>query len=136
MDNYNVDKFLKDVGRIKFMRQQGENIPYTKRMLKRLEELNISIDDVPVIYIKPKPPRKKGGNKPNVYAYYRNGELVITGTKKEIEAATGVSGHVVAKLASIGEETMIGQGTRKGKDRQSCKMIINNGVKKGHKRGV
>lgn len=122
--------FLKVLGRIKYM-QQSEMVmppPYTKRMLQTAAEHKIDIDKV-------KPVKvdlgflQQGSKKPltndahRIYEYYFNGEYVMTGTKKEISAAQGVSVYMVEKLSSLGKEMNIGRGSRGGGDTHSCKCL-------------
>ena len=122
--------FLKVLGRIKYMQQSGMDMPppYTKRMLETAAEHKIDIDKVKPVkvdlgYLDQKSKRPLATDAHRLYEYYFNGEYVMTGTKKEISAAQGVSVYMVEKLSSLGKEMNIGRGSRGGGDTHSCKCL-------------
>lgn len=129
MVEFDKKQVLQDIGRVKYMQQSGMDMPpaYTRRMLKRLKELNMTVDDVKPIkvdlsHLKPKPKKKKdtGGKNFRRYKYYKNGKHRITGTKKEIAEHEGITVHVISQLVSKGGERRIGQGIKKGGDTHMC----------------
>lgn len=122
--------FLKVLGRIKYMQQSGMKMPppYTKRMLETAAEHKIDIEKVKPVkvdmsYLQQKSKRNIGNDAQRVYEYYFNGEYVMTGTKKEINQAQGVSVYMIEQLASKGKEMNIGRGSRGGGDTHSCKCL-------------
>lgn len=129
-NKFDKKEFLKVLGRIKYMQQSGMEMPppYTKRMLQTAAEHKIDIEKVKPVkvdlsYLEQGSKRPLNNDAFRVYEYYFNGEYVMTGTKKEINKAQGVSVYMVERLASSGKEMNIGRGSRGGGDTHSCKCL-------------
>lgn len=127
---FDKQDLLKVIGRIKYMEQSGMDMPppYTKRMLQRIEEHKIDIDKVKPVkvdldYLDHKPKNQHSKDALRVYKYFYNGKHVMTGTKKEINAAHGVSLYMIVKLASAGKPMYIGRGNRGTGDTHSCECL-------------
>lgn len=127
---FDKKEFLKVLGRIKYMQQSGMEMPppYTKRMLQTAAEYKIDIEKVKPVkvdlsYLEHKSKRPLQNDTFRVYEYYFNDEYVMTGTKKEINEAHGVSLYMIVKLASAGKPMHIGRGNRGSGDTHSCKCL-------------
>lgn len=117
------EELIKQVGRIKYLIEQGTESPLmiTKRMRKRLEEYKIDIDDIKPIKVIMEEPKKEKEKKTfedrkRVFEYHRNGEHIFTGTQDEIYEELGISKSIISQIASLNRPRLIGQGKRHSKE--------------------